>query len=152
MEQTKKLSILDYISYLTDKKIPWEDLSDVNKKGLLPFILNRWLSMDIEYIELVNDLQKYTIGNMSNREVYKLYFDVLPKRKRFNKYIKSKKAQKYNPDLVLLLSQHFLCSRKEATEYLDILYKERLNTVIEIIKLYGKTDKEIRNLIKLEKE
>jgi len=96
-------------------------------------------------------LQRYTIGGVSAEETYKLYYDILPKQKQFNKYIKGKKADKYNPALVELLSMHFLVSEKEAMEYIDMYQETSLNTLKEIIKKYGKTDKEVDKLLKNEK-
>ena len=107
--------------------------------------------MNMDFIELINEFQKYTIGGLDAREVYKLYSDILPKQKQYNKYIKGKTTDKYNPDLVELLSKHFLVSKKEAIEYLDIYSDTSLDTVKEIIKKYGKTDKEITKLLKSEK-
>jgi hypothetical protein len=68
-------------------------------------------------IKVVNELQRYTIGQLSPAETYKLYYEFLPKQRQFNKYIKGKKADKYSTELVELLSQHFCVSEKEATEY-----------------------------------
>lgn len=139
------------MSGITDKKTPWDVLSDADKKSFTPYIINRWLSMNMDFIELVNELQRYTIGQISPEETYKLYYDILPKQKQFNKYIKGKKADKYNPALVELLSMHFLVSEKEAMEYIDMYQETSLNTLKEIIKKYGKTDKEVEKLLKNEK-
>jgi hypothetical protein len=139
------------MSGITDKKTPWDVLSDSDKKSFTPYIINRWLSMNMYFIELVNELQRYTIGQISPEETYKLYYDILPKQKQFNKYIKGKKADKYNPALVELLSMHFLVSEKEAMEYIDMYQETSLNTLKEIIKKYGKTDKEVDKLLKNEK-
>lgn len=139
------------MSGITDKKTPWDVLSDADKKSFTPYIINRWLSMNMDFIELVNELQRYTIGQISPEETYKLYYDILPKQKQFNKYIKGKKADKYNPALVELLSMHFLVSEKEAMEYIDMYQETSLNTLKEIIKKYGKTDKEVDKLLKNEK-
>ena len=151
MSEHKARNIFEHISGITDKKTPWDVLSDADKKSFTPYIINRWLSMNIDFIELVNELQRYTIGGVSAEETYKLYYDILPKQKQFNKYIKGKKADKYNPALVELLSMHFLVSEKEAMEYIDIYQETSLNTLKEIIKKYGKTDKEVDKLLKNEK-
>ena len=151
MSELKAKNIFEHISGITDKKTPWDVLSDVDKKSFTPYIINRWLSMNIDFIELVNELQRYTIGGVSAEETYKLYYDILPKQKQFNKYIKGKKADKYNPALVELLSMHFLVSEKEAMEYIDMYQETSLNTLKEIIKKYGKTDKEVDKLLKNEK-
>ena len=151
MSEHKARNIFEHISGITDKKTPWDVLSDADKKSFSPYIINRWLSMNMDFIELVNELQRYTIGQISPEETYKLYYDILPKQKQFNKYIKGKKADKYNPALVELLSMHFLVSEKEAMEYIDMYQETSLNTLKEIIKKYGKTDKEVDKLLKNEK-
>lgn len=151
MSENKARNIFEHISGITDKKTPWDVLSDSDKKSFTPYIINRWLSMNMDFIELVNELQRYTIGQVSPEETYKLYYDILPKQKQFNKYIKGKKADKYNPALVELLSMHFLVSEKEAMDYIDIYQETSLNTLKEIIKKYGKTDKEVDKLLKNEK-
>ena len=85
MSETKKATIFDHLSNITDKKVPWSTLNDVDRKAFSVYLINRWLSMNMDFIEIVNELQKYTIGQLSPAETYKLYFDVLPKQKQFNK-------------------------------------------------------------------
>ena len=67
--------------------------------------------MDKDFIEIVNFFQKYAIGTLEPREVYKWYCEVLPKGKRFNKYIKGKKSKKYDKDLINILLKYFECSK-----------------------------------------
>lgn len=148
MEENKAKSIFDHLSGLTDKKTSWEHLTEADRKSFTVYIVNRWLSMNMDFIEIVNEFQKYTIGQISPAETYKLYFDVLPKQKQFNKYIKGKKSEKYNSELLELLSKHFLISEKQAMEYLDMSQETSLNTLKEIVKKYGKTDKEVDKLFK----
>lgn len=147
----KAKTIFDHLSGITDKKVSWDKLSEADRKSFTPYMINRWLSMNPNYVDLVNELQQYTIGQLDARETYNLYYDLLPKQKSYSKYIKGKKADKYNIELVDLLSNHFLISRKEVTDYLDITLEESKNTVKEIIKKYGKTDKEADKLLKVEK-
>jgi len=150
MSETKAKNIFEHISGITDKKAPWDILSDLDKKSFTPYIINRWLSMNMDFIEIVNELQRYTIGQISPEETYKLYYDILPKQKQFNKYIKGKKADKYNQKLVEMLSQHFAVSEKEAQDYIDIYTEKDINALRDIIKKYGKTDKEVDKLLKPE--
>jgi len=148
MSETKKATIFDHLSNITDKKVSWNSLNEVDRKAFSVYLINRWLSMNMDFIEIVNELQKYTIGQLSPAETYKLYFDVLPKQKQFNKYIKGKKADKFNQELVELLSQHFCVSEKESTEYIEILESTNKDELRAIIKLYGKSDKEVDALLK----
>ena len=147
----KKATIFDHLSYITDKKVIWDTLSEADKKTFAPYMINRWLSMNMDFVEIVNELQKYTIGQLSATEVYKLYFDILPKQKQFNKYVKGKKSDKFNSDLVELISNHFLVSESEAKDYIEMYFDKNITELKDIVKMYGKTDKEIDKLFKIEK-
>ena len=144
----KPMSIFDHFNNITTNKVGWSNLSETNRKSFSPYMINRLLSMNTDYIDLVNELQKYTVGILEARDVYQLYIDLIPKKKQFNKYIKASKEAKYNANLVELLSKHFSISLKESMEYLDLLLPDRQDTVVDILKKYGKTDKEIKVLIK----
>jgi len=52
MSEHKARNIFEHISGITDKKTPWDVLSDADKKSFTPYIINRWLSMNIDFIEL----------------------------------------------------------------------------------------------------
>jgi len=145
----KDFTIFDHIGNITDKKFPIEKYSEKNLKSWSSYLINRWLSMNMELIEIVNEFQKYTIGILSAKETYQLYYDILPKKKFYSKYVKGKKQDKYNKHLVELFAKHYLCSETDAIEYLDILSSTNRSSDIErIIKLYGKSDKEIKQLLK----
>ena len=74
----KPATIFDHINHLTHKKKPWEDLSEADQKSFSPYIINRWLSMNPDLIEIVDMFQQYTIGPLSKKHVYQLYLDFLP--------------------------------------------------------------------------
>ena len=139
------MTIFDWINQLLVTKKPWSDFTEDEQKKFSPFIINRWLSMDKEFIEIVNYFQKYAIGTLEPREVYKWYCDVLPKGKRFNKYIKGKKLKKYDEWLIKLLCKHFECSKLQTQEYLGLISKEELK---EILEKYGLDKKKIKRLCK----
>ena len=141
----KARTIFEHLSGIKEKKESWESLSEMDKKSFTPFIINRWLSMNLELLPIINILQKYTIGVLSPKEVYKLYLDFLPKQKTFDKYIKGKKEGKYNTELLQYLSNWYGVSHREVEDYLEILSKEQ---VIEILMKYGLTDKESKKLLK----
>ena len=148
---TKKTTIFDFIKYLTSNKKKWDTIEDSNKKLFSVFIVNRWLSMETEFIELVNYLQKYTLGVLKPRETYKVYQEYLPNNMGYNKYIKGKKEGKYNPKLIDLYSSHYSISKKETIDNLDLLFKINPNEVETIISKYGLDKKEIKALLKVKK-
>jgi len=145
MKAKKPATIFDHLANITWKKTPWDKLDEASQKTFSPYLINRWLSMNMDYIEIVDMFQQYTIGPLSKKHVYQLYFDFLPKQKSFNKYIKGKKQDKYNKELVKLIADHFQTARPEAEEYIGLLEKEELSS---ILKKYGKNEKEIKGLLK----
>jgi hypothetical protein len=139
------MTIFDWINQILVKKTHWNDFTEDEQKKFSPFIINRWLSMDKEFLEIVNVFQKYSIGTLEPREVYKWYCDMLPKGKRFNKYIKGKKDKKYNTELLETMVTHFECSKSQVKDYLDLIAKDEL---IEILEKYGMNEKTIKRLLK----
>ena len=139
------MTIFDWINQILVKKTHWNDFTKDEQKKFSPFIINRWLSMDKDFLEIVNFFQKYSIGTLEPREVYKWYCDMLPKGKRFNKYIKGKKDKKYNTELIDIMVMHFECSKSQVKDYLDLIAKDEL---IEILEKYGMNEKTIKRLLK----
>ena len=139
------MTIIDWMNQLLVHKKHWDEFTEDEQKSFNSFIINRWLSMDKEFIEVVNVFQKYAIGTLEPREVYKWYCDMLPKGKRFNKYIKGKKDKKYNTELLEIMVTHFECSKSQVKDYLDLIAKDEL---IEILEKYGMNEKTIKRLLK----
>ena len=139
------MTIFDWINQILVKKTHWNDFTEDEQKKFSPFIINRWLSMDKDFLEIVNYFQKYSIGTLEPREVYKWYCDMLPKGKRFNKYIKGKKDKKYNTELLETMVTHFECSKSQVKDYLDLIAKDEL---MEILEKYGMNEKTIKRLLK----
>ena len=139
------MTIFDWINQILVKKTHWNKFTEDEQKKFSPFIINRWLSMDKDFLEIVNYFQKYSIGTLEPREVYKWYCDMLPKGKRFNKYIKGKKDKKYNNELLDIMVTHFECSKSQVKDYLDLIAKDEL---MEILEKYGMNEKTIKRLLK----
>ena len=139
------MTIFDWINQMLVTKKHWNEFTEDEQKKFSPFIINRFLSMDKDFIEIVNMFQKYAIGTLEPREVYKWYCDILPKGKRFNKYIKGKRDKKYDKELVEILTTYFECSKLQTKQYLELIDKEELKSILE---MYGKDKKTIKRLCK----
>ena len=139
------MTIVDWINQILVHKKPWDSFSEDDRKTFSPFIINRWLSMDKEFIEVVNMFQPYSIGMLESKDIYKFYCKLLPRGKRFNKYIKGKKSKKYNPELINLLRGYFEESKSHVIDYLDLINKKQLKAILE---LYGVEPKKVRKYIK----
>lgn len=144
-EEKKGATIFDFIDGLTHKKKEWSKWSESDQKKFSVFIVNRWLSMRMEFTELVNEFQTYTIGLLRPQETYRLYHEFLPASKGFAKYIKGKSEDKYEKDLVAQFAEHYQVSKSEAADYIDLMNKEQCE---RILSMYGYSEGEKKKLLK----
>tara|TARA_Y100001938_G_C7898374_1_gene333342 strand:+ start:64 stop:483 length:420 start_codon:yes stop_codon:yes gene_type:complete len=139
------MTIIDWINSILIYKKPWREFSEAHQKTFSPYIINRFLSMDPEFTEIINMFQPYSIGMLESKDIYEFYCKLLPKGKRFNKYIKGKKDKKYDSELIDLLCKYFQESKSHILEYLELINKEQLKSILQ---LYGIEPKKIRKLVK----
>ena len=140
-----RMTPFDYLKLVHNKKVKWEDLNEEEQKAWNTFIINRALSFTSDYLDIINKIQPYTGGQLTPAEIFKYYQSMLPSNFRFQKWIKGKKEKKYNPQLLALLSGYFECSCKQAEDYLNIIKKKDLKTLLNSI---GLQEGEIKKLIK----
>ena len=141
----KPATIFDFINGMTHEKKEWSKYTETDHKKFSPFIVNRWLSMRMELIEIINQLQKYTIGLLTPRDTYRLYYGLLPAQRTFAKYIKGKKEDKYDKQLVSQIADHYLISQSEAIDYIDLMPKDSCSSLLS---MYGYSEKEIKTMLK----
>ena len=117
----KKRSLFDHIREVTAvQKVDYFDtLSVDDKKSWSNYMVNRFLSMKMEWVELVNELQKY---KLEPKELYKLYINILPKGKQWLKYTKGRNDMNYPNWLVNIVSNDMEVSKQEAKEAIDMYY------------------------------
>ncbi len=147
----KRLGLFDHISAVTEYQAPqyWKNISDDDKKTFGNFIIQRYLSMNPDWIEWIADVQPY-IQSLPNEYFYRFFIDMIPPKKYYLKYIKGKKANDYEDWIVDLIVKEFGCSTKHANEYLEILYstREGREQILSICQKYG-TDKKLITSLKL---
>ena len=122
----------DHIKNLHTKKRHWEDFNDEEKKSFNVFIINKALSMNPSYLGIVNMIQNFTGLNqiLSQKEVFNIYFNLLPSKFRFYKWIKGEKNKK-DKEKAEYLAMHFKVSTREAYDYLKILDRKTINKIIK---------------------
>lgn len=150
-KEVKRLGLFDHISAVTEYQDPqyWKKISDDDKKTFGNFIVLRYLSMNIDWIEWIGEVQPY-IQSLPNEYFYRFFSDMIPPRKYYLKYIKGRKSNEYDEWLVDLIVKEYLVSTKEANEYLDILYSTRngKEQIQNICEKYG-IDKKLITSLKL---
>lgn len=117
------MDIFSHIKNITTHK--GEYLGD---EGFNNWMINRFLSMDPDYCELVNLIQKNT-WMMEGKHLYKIYKDLIPKQYKFLKYIKSSNKKSYEESELEAVQFYFQVSSKRAKEYIEMLPKEELELI-----------------------
>ena len=79
------MNLFSWINELFVGKRDWDSFSDADKKKFSPFMVNRYLSMNDDFLPLVNYIQKYAIEIMPRKSVYQFYCELLPKKKTQSK-------------------------------------------------------------------
>ena len=140
----KKKSLFDHIKEITSvqKSDYWEMISEEDKKTWSNYMVHRFLSMKMEWVELVNELQKY---NLKPKDLYKLYTNVLPKGKQWLKYTKGRNQMEHPQWLINLVAVHMKSSKKEAYDAVEMymLTEGGMLELGEICRKYGVEPKKI---------
>jgi len=106
------------------------------------YMVHRFLSMNPDYIELVNEVQSLPPSN--KKQIYSIYREYIPKNNKWSKYVKSS-SKEFDKDLILQLKKHFNVSIREIKDYLKILNKKEVQSILN---KQGLEEKEIKKLLK----
>jgi|TARA_B100000282_G_scaffold232532_1_gene174972 hypothetical protein len=135
-------NIFDWLKAINNTKPPVESFTDKDWEVWNSYMIHRFISMNPDYIELVNFIQDYPPQN--KKAIYSIYKEYIPKNNKWNKYIKSK-IKEPNQDLIKQIKKYYECSAKEAKEYLCILDQKYIKNILSSM---GLEKKEITKLIK----
>jgi len=142
-------SLFDHIKEITNEQYPkyFDNLSEEDKKSWSNFMINRFLSMNPDWVELIATILPLT-QTLEPKDMYKLYINAIPKGRYFLKYMKGKSAEKYESFIIELIKKEYDCSETQAMEYLDILYstREGRENIKYISEKYGTDKKQITKL------
>lgn len=146
------MNLFDHLKSITQKPYDpeyWDNLSESDKKTFQPYMIHRFLSMNSDWVEIVNYVQDITYG-LNSREIYKVYASIIPKSNRFLKYIKSSSEPKIPVEIITTFQKYFEISKKESVDYVNTLlaYDNGIDRIFDIVKLYGVDDKQIKKLSK----
>jgi len=136
------MTVFDWLNEITVKKTSPNDFSQSDWDDWNSYMVHRFLSMNISYIDIVNFVQN--INPQNKKEIYTIYREMIPKRKVWNKYIKNQN-KKDSKELAKIIADKLSIGSDEASSYIPILEKEG---VTEILSDLGYEKKEIKKLIK----
>lgn len=149
MSNSKPKTLFDHLKAITQYQDPdyWSKLSDADKKTWSNYMVHRFLSMNPDWVDIISELQPVT-ETLPPDLLYKTYIGLLPKGRHYLKYVKGKGQDKHVDWLVDLIKIDYQVSKKEALDYLDILFstREGREHIKYICEKYGVEKKEITKL------
>ena len=139
----KTLTLFDWIKEIVYTKSDYRKFTKESWGNFDPYMIHLVLSMNPDYIEIVDEIQG--LNNISKEKLYRMYADLIPKNSRtYYTYIKSKSA-KLDETKVKYIAELYECSYQEANEYLNIMPKEWLSSILDKFGLDEKEKKKIKN-------
>jgi len=135
-------NVFDWLKQINSIKQPVSDFSDKDWEVFNSYMIHRFMSMNKDYIEVVNYVQE--MPPQEKRMIYNIYRELIPRNNQWNKYIKSKIKQP-SKELLETLSSYWECSRIEAKDYMNLLDTKQIRRILED---QGLEKKEITKILK----
>tara|TARA_Y100000389_G_scaffold26894_1_gene23107 strand:- start:131 stop:544 length:414 start_codon:yes stop_codon:yes gene_type:complete len=135
-------NVFDWLKQINSLKQPVSDFSDKDWEVFNSYMIHRFMSMNKDYIEVVNYVQE--MPPQEKRMIYNIYREFIPKNNQWNKYIKSKVKQP-SKELLEKLSSYWECSKIEAKDYMNLLDTKQIRRILED---QGLEKKEITKILK----
>ena len=142
MDKIEVSNIFGWLDEITVKKSHPNSFSEASWDKWNSYMIHRYVSMNIGYIDIVNYVQK--TNPQSKKQIYTIYREMIPRKKLWLKYIKNEKKKNYK-ELAEYIAEYLDCGLGEADHYVDILKKEGCK---DILFRMGVEDKEVNKLIK----
>lgn len=121
--------------YFIDKVTTSDDhnflysLNEENKKEFSSHVVSNFISMDVDYVDLMAIIVKYQ-NILSSEQYYKLLSVILPKEKKYFEYLKEHNKD-YNKFYLEKITRIYNCSFEKAKDYLDILTTKEVKEIIK---------------------
>ena len=138
----KTKNIFDWLQHITLYKTPASEFTDNDWENFNSYMVHRFISMSPYYVE-VADYAQSMLPTMK-KQIYNFYKEMIPKRKVWLQYIKSK-TKTVNKDLIEDIAKYYEVGVTDATSYFKVMTKEEISIILNEM---GKDSKEIKKLLK----
>lgn len=133
-------NIFEWLEHLTYKKSSYNSFEEKSWENFNAYMVHRFVSMYEGYIDIANIAQRF--HPTDKRGIYNFYCEMLPKKKMFLRYIKSK--VKTSPKEVKeYISNYYKCSLAEANEYITLLNKSDIKIIFDKLGVEIKEQKQL---------
>jgi hypothetical protein len=131
-------SIFDHLKAVSKEKIPWDSLSESDKKSWDDYMITRWLSMNIDYVHYMNELQMLRTNEVRSKDYYNMLLYSLPTKYAYIKYIKKPNTLESKKELLTFLSTVYKVSKRECLDIIELFRNLKLNDEFErILTMHG---------------
>ena len=120
-------TIFEWLNEITTHKTPPEKISEESWDKWNSYMIHRYVSMNMDYIDIVNYVQK--INPQNKKQIYSIYREMIPKKKVYLKYVKNENKRNYQ-ELAEYIAEYLECSLGEADEYIDILQTHGTRSIL----------------------
>jgi len=135
-------NIFDWLNEITLYKTPAQEFTDKDWEIFNSWLVHRFISMNLYYVELANYAQ--TLMPTNKKEIYNFYKEFIPKRKVFLKYMKSKNKSA-SKELVEKVSSYFKVGEAEGSSYIDVMDN---GDILSLLRDIGIEEKEAKKIMK----
>lgn len=130
--KSKNTLLFDFLKDITLEK---QNILDYeNNYAYSKYMICRFLSMNEQYLPMVDSILNKQQANLSNEEFHKLCLAIIPKKNVFLQYIKGSSKITENKEDLIYIANYFNISMNDALEYYEIAGEE---LVKKIKFLYG---------------
>lgn len=110
-------SLIEYLDSINTTKV---DIMPGDDNSYPAFQVNRGMAQHIDTIMIAQEMNK--LANLSSRMQYDLYLNMVSKKKRYGKWVKSVAT----PEDIDFIANHYRISITKAEEYIALLTDEQL--------------------------
>lgn len=135
-------NIFGWLDEITLKKSHPDSFSEAEWDKWNSYMVHRYVSMNLGYIDIVNYVQK--VSPQNKKQIYTIYKEMIPRKKLWLKYIKNQTKNNYQ-EVADYISEYYECSKSEANNYVNILQE---SGVKDILYKMGVEEKETKKIIK----
>lgn len=149
-EKVKVRGLFDHLNHIREvkRKDYYVSLSEEEKKSFNKYMILRFLSMDVDIIDEISYVSKY-FQNIPEEQFYQLMIDLVPKGRKFCKYIKNTN-EGLNETIINCICKKYNIGIKDGIDYYNIYISsdKNLSDLCELIRGFGYSEKEVEKLFK----
>tara|TARA_R100000152_G_C6759361_1_gene183305 strand:- start:879 stop:1259 length:381 start_codon:yes stop_codon:yes gene_type:complete len=116
----------DYLKTINYTKENLMLVDPLSESKYPPFIVNKSLSYFTDTVLYANEMNRH--AHLDNRLQYDYYVHAVRKRKRFSRWDKNEKSDKFD-----LLKEYYGYSDRKINEVMDLISDEELDTIKELV-------------------